>query len=175
MNRRVILQGLIQLPILQAAQRAQERPKPAGPAALSAVQFATVRALCDAIIPGGGGLGGAVEAGAPELIDLLASENPDYKARLTKGLEWLDSFCRGRFRAGYLECAAAQRTEVLDLIAFRENAQKAAGLDEGIAFFAFLRDLTMAGFFTSEIGMKYLGYRGNHFNEGFPGCPALPE
>ena len=53
---------------------------PAGkyaPKYFSAPQYATVTFLCDAIIPKDEKSGGAVEAGAPEFIDLLTSENPD--------------------------------------------------------------------------------------------------
>jgi len=35
--------------------------------------------------------------------------------------------------------------------------------------------MTADGFFTSEIGIKYLGYIGNTFVKEFPGCPAVPE
>ena len=41
-------------------------------------------------------------------------------------------------------------------------------------FFAFLREMTADGFFTSKIGIKYLGYKGNTFLTEFPGCPPVP-
>jgi len=55
---------------------------PAGkyaPKYFSAPQYATLLFLCDAIIPKDEKSGGAVEAGAPEFIDLLTSENPGYQ------------------------------------------------------------------------------------------------
>src|SRR5437899_5851011 len=58
---------------------------PAGsytPKYFSAVQYATLLFLCDAIIPKDEKSGGAVEAGAPEFIDLLTSENPEYQLKL---------------------------------------------------------------------------------------------
>ena len=51
---------------------------PAGtytPKYFSASQYAVLTFLCDAIIPKDEKSGGAVEAGAPEFIDLLTSEN----------------------------------------------------------------------------------------------------
>jgi hypothetical protein len=35
--------------------------------------------------------------------------------------------------------------------------------------------MTADGFFTSEIGIKYLGYIGSGFLKDFPGCPPVPE
>jgi gluconate 2-dehydrogenase gamma chain len=134
-------------------------------------QYATLRSLCATIIPADATSGGALEAKAPELIDLLASENEDYQARLGGGLVWLDSHCHDYFEKDYLSCSSDQQKHVLDLIAYRESAIGAPRLAPGIAFFTFLRDLTLAGYFTSETGMKYLGYKGNHFRTGFPGCP----
>lgn len=45
-------------------------------------QYKTVQSLCETIFPADADSGGAIEAGAPEFIDLLTSENDDYKARL---------------------------------------------------------------------------------------------
>ena len=61
------------------------------------------------------------------------------------------------------------------MIAYRENARKDKSLGPTIKFFAFLRDLTSDGFFTSEIGITYLQYIGNTYLAEFPGCPPLPE
>jgi gluconate 2-dehydrogenase gamma chain len=138
-------------------------------------QYKTLQALCQAIIPPEGSTGGAVEAGAPEFIDLLTSENSDYQLKLGGGLMWLDATCTDRYGKAYLDCAAPQQKEILDAIAYRANAVKDTGLAQGIAFFAFLRNLTADGFFTSEIGIKYLGYIGNKYMADFPGCPPVPD
>ena len=47
-------------------------------------------------------------------------------------------------------------------------------LREPVEFFSFLRNMTADGFFTSKIGIKYLGYKGNTFLTEFPGCPPVP-
>ena len=138
-------------------------------------QYKTLQALCQAIIPPEGSTGGAVEAGAPEFIDLLTSENSDYQLKLGGGLMWLDATCRDRYGKAYLDCAAPQQKELLDAIAYRANAAKDPSLAPGVAFFAFLRNLTADGFFTSEIGIKYLGYIGNKYMGDFPGCPPVPD
>jgi hypothetical protein len=44
-----------------------------------------------------------------------------------------------------------------------------------VEFFALLREMTADGFFTSQIGIKYLGYVGNTYLLAFNGCPPVPE
>jgi gluconate 2-dehydrogenase gamma chain len=137
-------------------------------------QFKTLQALCGTILPADEDCGGAIEAGAPEFIDLLSSENKNYQLTLGGGLMWLDSTCSDRYGQQYLDCGPKQQTEILDLIAYRKNAEKNPGLVQGIEFFSFLRNLTSDGFFTSKIGIEYLGYIGNTFSPDFPGCPPVP-
>jgi gluconate 2-dehydrogenase gamma chain len=138
-------------------------------------QYKTLQALCQAIIPPDQESGGAVEAGAPEFIDLLSSENKDLQLQLGGGIMWLDAACMERYGQTYLQCTPGQRSEMLDLIAFRKNAEKDPRLSPGIEFFSTLRKYTADGFFTSEIGIKYLGYIGNTYLKEFPGCPSVPE
>lgn len=169
---------------LQAAQhahllvkeaRAQSRAGEYHPRYFTAHQYETLRALCQAIIPPDEQFGGALEAGAPEFIDLLTSENEDYQARLGGGLIWLDAECRKRFGQVYLKSKALEQMEILDRIAFRKNTEHDPTLRPGIQFFEFLRNLTADGFFTSEIGIQYLEYIGNDYLDEFPGCPPLPQ
>lgn len=137
--------------------------------------YKTLQSLCNSIIPADDEAKGALEAGATEFIDLLTSENKDYQLTLGGGLMWLDSTCIDRYEKPYLNCTAEQQKETLDLIAYRKNAKKDPGLSQGIEFFNFLRKLTADGFFTSEIGIEYLGYIGNTYVQEFPGCPPVPE
>jgi gluconate 2-dehydrogenase gamma chain len=145
------------------------------PKFFTAHQYKTLQTLCQTIIPVDSESGGAIEAGAPEFIDLLTSENSDYQVKLGGGLMWLDSACRDRFGKIYLECSPTDQKEILDLIAYRESGEKDASLTQGSQFFAFLRNLTTDGFFTSKIGIDYLKYIGNEALPEFPGCPPLPE
>jgi gluconate 2-dehydrogenase gamma chain len=138
-------------------------------------QYQTLLVLCDAIIPKDDVSGGAVEAGAPEFIDLLTSENEHYQVILGGGLMWLDNFCADRYQHTFLECSPEQRTEVLDLIAFRKNARTEPLLSQGIAFFRKLRLMTCDGFYTAKIGIEDLKYIGNTALAAFPGCPQVPD
>jgi gluconate 2-dehydrogenase gamma chain len=145
------------------------------PKYFSAHQYDTLSALCDAIIPKDEKSGGALDAGAPEFIDLLTSENPEYQLKLGGGLFWLDNFCVDKYEKVFLDCTPEQRKEVLDLIAFRKNAKQDASLSQGVAFFAFLRNMTCDAFYTSKIGIADLQYIGNTSLHEFPGCPPIPE
>jgi len=137
-------------------------------------QYKTLQALCGKIFPADADSGGAIEAGAPEFIDLLTSENPKYQLTLGGGIEWLDSTCADRYGKAWIDCTPQQQTEILDLIAYRKNVVQDPTLSQGVAFFSFLRNLTADGFFTSKIGIQYLGYIGNGFVAEFPGCPPVP-
>jgi gluconate 2-dehydrogenase subunit 3-like protein len=145
------------------------------PRFFSAHFYKTLQSLCQTIIPADDESKGAIEAGAPEFIDLITSESQDYQVALGGGLMWLDNTCIDRYGSAYLDCTAAQQNEILDLIAYSNNAKKDPSLGQGIEFFALLRKLTADGFFTSEIGISYLGYIGNTFVKEFPGCPPVPE
>ncbi len=138
-------------------------------------QYKSLTTLCDTIIPGDEKSGGAVEAGAPEFIDLLCSENEEFQLQIGGGLNWLDNACRDRYEHIFLDSTPAQKKEILDLIAYRKNAKSDPSLTQGIAFFARLRQMTCDAFYTSKIGIADLQYIGNTALAEFPGCPPLPE
>lgn len=158
------------------AVRKEKAASPAGkytPKYFSAHQYETLNWLCDTIVPKDDHSGGAVEAGAPEFIDLLTSENEEFQLTLGGGLVWLDSFCVDRYEKPFMECGPDQRKQVLDLIAYRKNAKQDPTLRQGVVFFAFLRNMTMDGFYTSKIGIADLQYKGNESLSEFPGCPPV--
>jgi len=176
--------SVLQMIPLEAAELAHQmvhKEKAAAPAGkyapkyFTAKQYETIISLCDTIIPKDEKSGGAVEAGAPEFIDLLTSENEEYQLTLGGGLMWLDTHCIDQYGKVFMECAPEQRKEILDLIAYRKSAKKDHSLSQGVAFFAFLRNMTCDGFYTSKIGIDDLQYIGNVTRSEWPGCPALPE
>jgi gluconate 2-dehydrogenase gamma chain len=169
---------------LQAAEYAhhmvatEKATTPAGtytPKFFPSQQYKTLQTLCQAIIPADSDSGGALEAGAPEFIDLLTSESPEYQLKLGGGLMWLDAACTDRYDKPYLDCSPERQKEILDLIAYRRNADKDPSVSQGVEFFALLREMTADGFFTSEIGIKCLGYVGNKYLLAFNGCPPVPQ
>lgn len=176
--------SVLQVIPLEAAELAHQTVRkerasaPAGkytPKYFSPKQYETILSLCDTIIPKDERSGGALEAGAPEFIDLLTSENEEFQLALGGGLMWLDNHCIDQYGKVFMECAPGQRKELLDLIAFRKNAKKDPVLSQGVAFFAFLRKMTCDGYYTSKIGIEDLQYMGNVTRSDWPGCPPLPE
>lgn len=157
-----------------AAEKAAAKTGAYTPKYFPPEQYKTLQSLCETIFPADADSKGAVEAGAPEFIDLLTSENPEYQVKLGGGLMWLDATCQNRYGKSYLDSNAQQQKEILDLIAYRKNALNDPGISQGVEFFAFLRDMSADGFFTSKIGIEYLGYIGNTYLTDFPGCPPVP-
>ena len=136
------------------------------PKALSAHEYATLDALTDLVIPVENGKPGAVAAGAAAWIDMMASENDQLKGIYTKGLAWMDTAMAGRGAKDFVSATPAQKTGLLDLIAFRRN--QTPELAPGIEFFTWARRMTVDAFYTSEIGIRDIDYRGNTHLDSYP-------
>jgi gluconate 2-dehydrogenase gamma chain len=181
MERRTLLSLLAVTPA--AAQTATDAPAPIStperrtkaPLFFSEQQYQLLRELCQLIIPADENGVGSIEAGAPEYIDLLTSENRDYQREIPGGLLWTDAYCQDRYGKEFLACDVRERRELLDRIAYRESASQQPELWPGVQFFARLRSLTLDAYFTSQAGMEYLGFRGNSPQPEFTGCPPAPK
>src|SRR5215467_8265285 len=91
------------------------------PKGLNTHEYRTLEKLADYIIPADEVSPGAVAAGAPEFIDLLASQNPQLLAIYTGGIAWLDHAMQRHHETDFLGAAREQQTALLDLIAYRKN------------------------------------------------------
>ncbi len=129
------------------------------PKAFNPHEWDTLRRMCDMIFPADDHSKGALDAGAPEFIDLLASHNDEIAAMYTGGLAWLDHTMRTRHSAAFVDAGPEQQTELLDLIAFRKNATPE--LAAGVKFFDWARKMTSDAYYTSKIGIADLGFMGN--------------
>ena len=114
-----------------AAEKAAAATGVYTPKFFQARQYKTLQTLCQTIIPADADAGGAMEAGAPEFIDLLTSENPKYQLKLGGGLMWLDATCSDRYEKTYLDCTPEQQKEILDLIAYSKNAETRSRSEPG--------------------------------------------
>jgi hypothetical protein len=134
-------------------------------------EFATVTMLADLIIPADERSGGASEAGAPAYIDFALREVEDDAMRLAirGGLAWLDAESGRRFGRTFVDAAPAQRTAILDDIAWPAKAPPA--LANGAAFLSDLRDLVATAFWSSRTGVRDLQYQGNVALPEWTGCP----
>jgi Gluconate 2-dehydrogenase subunit 3 len=140
-----------------AYQAAQASGGTYSPVAFSAHEYDTLVRLTDLVIPMENGKPGAVAAGVPEWIDMLAGANDQLKASYVSGFAWIDAEIQRRGAADFVRAAPAEQTGLLDLIAYRRN--NTAELAPAIQFFTLLRRMTVDGFYTSRIGMRdiYLG------------------
>ena len=153
---------------------AREVHQIAGPAAGSAYspgtltphEYQTLERLVDFIIPVEDGAPGAVAAGCARWIDTISGGNEELTGIYRRGLAWLDAAMKQRGAADFVSAPAADVTALLDLIAYRRNAS--AELTPGIDFFAWARRMTVDAFYTSEIGMKDIDYRGNTALAAYP-------
>ncbi len=129
------------------------------PASFTAAQYRTLERLTDLIIPVENGAPGALAAGAARWIDLISSENDKLQDIYKSGFAWLDGAMKTRHDADFVTATPAQQVELLDLIAYRRN--QSPELASGIEFFTWVRRMTVDAFYTSEIGIKDIDYRGN--------------
>ncbi|HLK17531.1 MAG TPA: gluconate 2-dehydrogenase subunit 3 family protein [Bryobacteraceae bacterium] len=127
--------------------------------ALNAHEYKTLEKLADFIVPPEGATGGATAAGAPEWIDLMASQNPQLLAIYTGGIAWLDHAMQRRGAANFVDATPEQQIAMLDLIAYRKNESPELG--PGIKFFEWARKMVVDAYYTSAIGIKDIGYMGN--------------
>ncbi len=139
------------------------------PKLFTAHEWDTVKILVDLILPADERSGGAVDAGVPEFMDFMCEDDADLRTPVRGGLAWLDHECEARFGKVFVACAEAERTAVLDDIAWPKKASPAHS--QGVAFFNSFRDFTASGFFSSKLGVQDLGYVGNTFVAAWNGCP----
>ena len=123
-------------------------------------EWKALRRLCDLIIPKDDVSAGALEAGAPEFIDLLASGNKRLATIFTGGLGWLNHQTQTSHGKAFADCSVEQQTALLDQIAYRKN--ESPELAAGIRFFDWARRMTVDAFYTSKIGIEDIGFKGNN-------------
>lgn len=117
---------------------------------LDAQQNATVSRIADLIIPETD-TPGAAAVKVNEFIDLLLTEwyAPEDRDRLFRGLADIDARSTQLRGARFAQLSAADQTAVLESLDGRDG-------DDGSAedAFATLKELTLYGYFTSEVVMK---------------------
>lgn len=126
-------------------------------------EMATITILADIIIPKDEVSGSASEAGVPDFIEFIVKDMPQHKTPMRGGLRWLDLESSKRFQKAFKDCTTQQQIAIVDDIAYPEKAKPE--MKQGVAFFNLMRNLTSTGFYTSEIGVKDLGYMGNKPNQ----------
>jgi hypothetical protein len=135
----------------------------------TADEMATITILGDIIIPKDDTSGSASDAGVPAFIEFIVKDIPEHQIPMRGGLRWLDMQCLKKHDKGFKDCTPGQQMELVDAIAWPDKAKPE--MAQGVAFFNLMRNLTASGFYTSEIGVKDIGYIGNIPNQ-WNGVPA---
>ena len=145
-------------------------------------EFRSLERLSELVVPEDEGGPSGREGGAPEFIDLLASENRELADIFTGGLLWLDAAAADRGGKAFTESGEATQKAILDALvtAERETASGTANWDtreytrfsvfgvsrssdmrRGLTFFVWARRLIVDAYYTSPAGIKDLGFVGN--------------
>jgi len=158
----VLLAGVSSAAVVRAIESGVPAVQPIAQAFLDAGQRAMIEALAEMIIPRTD-TPGAMEAGVPHFIELMVSDwySETERGIFVAGLAQLDEFCSARSGKPFLQCDAGARVAAL------LDAERLAGLyvpertepdifgryvDQHTPFFTKLKELTVLGYYTSEVG-----------------------
>lgn len=122
-------------------------------------EMATIAILADIIIPKDEVSGSATEAGVPDFIEFIVKDLPSHKIPMRGGLKWLDLHCLNRFGATFIDAKADEQIQIVEDIAYPDTANPE--MTQGVAFFNRMRNLTASGFYTTQMGVDDIGYKGN--------------
>jgi gluconate 2-dehydrogenase gamma chain len=126
-------------------------------------EMTTITVLADIIIPKDEVSGSASDAKVPDFIEFIVKDMPQHQTPLRGGLRWLDLQCLKMYGKAFKDCSQQEQIAMVDQIAYPNKAKPE--MKQGVAFFSLMRNLTTTGFYTSEIGVKDIGYAGNTPNK----------
>ncbi|MEP6616636.1 MAG: gluconate 2-dehydrogenase subunit 3 family protein [Ginsengibacter sp.] len=126
-------------------------------------EMSTIAVLCNIIIPADDKSGSATDAKVPDFIEFIVKDMPENQVPMRGGLQWLDLQSNKRYGNPFKDCSQPQQLAVIDDIAYPNKVKP--GMEQGIAFFNLMRNLTASGFYTTEMGVKDIGYAGNKPNQ----------
>ncbi|HEY0266637.1 MAG TPA: gluconate 2-dehydrogenase subunit 3 family protein [Rhizomicrobium sp.] len=133
------------------------------PLTLTPQQRDLVRACAELILPAddaspsGGAVG--LDAFFDEWLSAPYPQQRGDRAAIVPGLAWLDAEAARRSGADFIATDNATRHAILDAIAWRDKVQP--GYERAARFFARLRGLMLAGYYSTPEGIADLGYAGN--------------
>jgi gluconate 2-dehydrogenase subunit 3-like protein len=146
----------------------QIRPAVYRPQFFTSAEYAAVERLTEIIIPTDASPG-AKEAGVAEFIDFMVANDTEVQYPFRTGLTWLNAHAEQKARKRFIDLSAEQQTSLLEPLGFKEKARP--GEEDGRKFFAMVREYTVTGFYTSEIGFKELDNPALKFYSESPECP----
>ncbi len=131
-------------------------------------ELLTIATLCDIILPKNDKYGSATDAGVKEFIAFIVKDMPYQQTPIRGGLMWLDNYSNKLYNKEFINCSNKKQIYICDQIAYPGKTKPE--LKQGEKFFTRMRNLTLTGYFTSKMGIKDLGYKGNTPNvwDGVP-------
>ena len=112
---------------------------------------------------------GAKEAKVADFMDVMVKDCYTKEDQLifTEGLKKLEASCKDAIGKGFMECNAEERTKLLTVLDNQQKEYTAAKKTEDPAhYFRMIKELTLLGFFTSEVGstkaLKYIESPGSY-------------
>jgi hypothetical protein len=108
--------------------------------------------------------------GTEDPVRELETSEPERICR--EGLAWLGEESRRRFAKNFLDAAPAEQAELVISVSDARTNNTVAIV--GTRFYELLKAESIRGFYTSRLGLKELGFKGNSFYAESPGC-ALTE
>tara|TARA_B100000575_G_scaffold293328_1_gene304335 strand:+ start:7624 stop:8340 length:717 start_codon:yes stop_codon:yes gene_type:complete len=127
-------------------------------------ELKTIEKIANIIIPPNE-FGNIKDAGVVEMIEFIAKDwstpahNNYGENVLRKGLSVLDKLFIKKFNTSLVDSTDEEIKSIFDKISFNDNNDES--LSEATGFFATYRYMVVTGWFTSEVGMKDLGFKGN--------------
>ena len=121
--------------------------------ALDPHQNETVATIAELIIPKTD-TPGAREAGVPAFIDVMLADWAEEEQRqvFTAGLANVDERSRAAFGKDFIGCTPPQQTEILQDLDYELARLRDTKSDTSKNFFQMMKWLTLAGYYTSEVG-----------------------
>lgn len=118
--------------------------------------------LGDIIIPRDAHSGNASDAKVPAFIEFIVKDMPEHQLPIRGGLRWLNLRSLKHFNKSFASVTDTERISLVEEIAWPEKSKPE--VSQGVSFFNHIRGLVATGFFTTEMGIKDLGYVGNKPN-----------
>jgi gluconate 2-dehydrogenase gamma chain len=146
----------------------QIKPAVYRPQFFTAAEYAMVERLAEIIIPSDG-TPGAKEAGVAEFVDFMVASDPEVQYGFRMGLAWLNAHAEQTDGKRFVELTPEQQSSLLEPLGFKDKARP--GEEAGRHFFRMMREYTVTGFYTSEIGYKELDNPALKFYAESPECP----
>jgi len=130
---------------------------------MTTAQLRTSAAFCDAILPADDRSPAASVVGVPDFIDEWVSapyaQQQKDREIILAGIEWLEQQSQGRFGTEFASAGHDQTTELIDSIAFADQAS--VEQVDLVKFFERFRYLTVGAYYTTDAGIEDIGYVGN--------------